>query len=300
VAPAVRVPRRPLAVQAFDGTHLHAQQLGPAGARTVVLCHGLALSASAWGIVPELLARHHRVVLYDLRGHGASERAATGDYGLHAHVRDFEAVLATALDAGEFAVAVGHSFGGGVVLAYSRAAGDSSRLGGAVFVATSGSSTTVPWLPAGNERGPLTPVARAVWLTAFRALALAARRLSREGEIARAVARRLAFGSDPPVEDVRFLSELLAADRPEAVARTIRTAAAVNPAAWASALRGPALVLAGAKDSVAPLPKTRGLAQALQQGRLVELPEAGHMPMLSQPARVAAEIAAFLRELPAG
>ena len=59
-------------ITSFDGTRLSASIEGPANAPTVVLVHGLGMSRDSWGEVPVRLADRHRVVAYDLRGHGAS------------------------------------------------------------------------------------------------------------------------------------------------------------------------------------------------------------------------------------
>jgi len=100
-------------VTSADGTALVVFVRGPADAQPVVLCHGLGLTSASWGRVPALLEDGHRVIAYDLRGHGESARAAHGDYGLFAHARDLASVLAAKVRPGERPVVVGHSLGGG-------------------------------------------------------------------------------------------------------------------------------------------------------------------------------------------
>jgi pimeloyl-ACP methyl ester carboxylesterase len=82
------------------------------------MVHGLMLgSKSTWyfGIGPAL-AEKHRVLLYDLRGHGLSEHAATG-YALKDMTADLEAVHATV--GLEPMILVGHSYGGSLALRYA-------------------------------------------------------------------------------------------------------------------------------------------------------------------------------------
>ncbi|MFN2383644.1 MAG: alpha/beta fold hydrolase [Gemmatimonadota bacterium] len=99
----------------------HVQRLGD-GPPTVVFIHGLVMdNLSSWYFtVATRAARGAGVVLYDLRGHGRSERPPTG-YG----VADMTADLAGVLDGlglgGRPVELVGNSFGGTVALAFAIA-----------------------------------------------------------------------------------------------------------------------------------------------------------------------------------
>jgi pimeloyl-ACP methyl ester carboxylesterase len=79
----------------------------------VVLLHGITCSAASWNRLVPALAKHHRVIVPDLPGHGLSSRAR-GDYSvasLALHVRDLLMGLGVAR-----ATFVGHSLGGGVTM----------------------------------------------------------------------------------------------------------------------------------------------------------------------------------------
>ncbi|MFD5113802.1 alpha/beta fold hydrolase [Streptomyces sp. NPDC058391] len=91
-----------------DGVRLACTDYGGAG-RPVLLLHGLAGHTAEWDSLARLLLPAHRVVAYDARGHGASDRHPT-DVSRAAHVRDVVAVVGQlALDR---PVLVGQSFGG--------------------------------------------------------------------------------------------------------------------------------------------------------------------------------------------
>ncbi len=61
---------------------------------TIVLLHGWTETIGYWTpVISELATRGFRVVAVDLRGHGASGRAAGGDYSLARFGEDLEAVL---------------------------------------------------------------------------------------------------------------------------------------------------------------------------------------------------------------
>lgn len=95
---------------------LHTQELGGAGP-PVVMLHGLLFGAlTSWYFVAPVLARTKRVLLYDFRGHGRSERSPSG-YGM----RSMAADLASLVDrfSNEPVSLVGHSYGGVVALRYA-------------------------------------------------------------------------------------------------------------------------------------------------------------------------------------
>lgn len=103
-------------VVAAGDASLHVVHLGARGGRVVML-HGLLLgNVATWyfGVGPRLAA-DHRVVLYDLRGHGRSSRPATG-YDLPTMAADLGAVIGEDPDPVDL---VGHSFGGLVALRYA-------------------------------------------------------------------------------------------------------------------------------------------------------------------------------------
>ncbi len=107
-------------VEDYGGLTLHTQVVG-AGGPPVVLVHGLLVgSLSTWYFaVAPALAHEHRVVMYDLRGHGLSP-ATPGGYGLRAQADD----LARVVDrhaGGEPVTLVGHSIGGAIGLRYALA-----------------------------------------------------------------------------------------------------------------------------------------------------------------------------------
>jgi len=97
--------------------------------RPVVLLHGVASNARIWLPVAPLLAPRFRVLAVDQRGHGQSDKPASG-YDFPSVVRDvLEFVDALGL---ERPVIAGHSWGGNVAL--ELAARHPDRLAGLVLV----------------------------------------------------------------------------------------------------------------------------------------------------------------------
>ncbi len=101
-----------------NGVRFHAQQLGEGSRAPVVMLHGLLVgSLAAWYFTTApALAADRSVLLFDLRGHGRTERVTTG-YDVATMAGDLGA-LAEGLGQGPIDL-VGHSFGALVALRFA-------------------------------------------------------------------------------------------------------------------------------------------------------------------------------------
>jgi pimeloyl-ACP methyl ester carboxylesterase len=133
----------------LSSVKLHVDDTGGSG-RPVVLIHGWPLSGESWSEqVAPLSAAGYRVVRYDRRGFGRSDKPSKGfDYDTLAE--DLSKVL-DELDL-EDVTLVGFSMGGGEVARYVAAHGE-RRLRSVVFAAA-----VTPYLMQGDDNpdGPLT------------------------------------------------------------------------------------------------------------------------------------------------
>lgn len=100
-----------MAYAAVNGARVAWQQMGEGP--DLILLHGLAASRAFWFPAAMSLQKRHRVTLFDLRGHGYSERTWSG-YSSADMGRDLLALM----DALQISSAdvVGHSYGGGAAL----------------------------------------------------------------------------------------------------------------------------------------------------------------------------------------
>lgn len=81
------------------------------------LIHGIGASRDTWAKALPVLTAHYTVIIYDLRGHGASPMPA-GEFGLDELVADLEALREKlGIEKAHFA---GHSLGGMIGPAYAR------------------------------------------------------------------------------------------------------------------------------------------------------------------------------------
>ena len=133
-----------------DYVHLHIDDSGGDG-RPVVLIHGWPLSALAWEPqVSVLQAAGYRVVAYDRRGFGRSDKPESG-YSYDVLADDLQRVMDQC--GLQDVTLVGFSMGGGEVARYLARHGE-SRLHSVVFAAA-----VPPCLmkSSDNPEGPLTP-----------------------------------------------------------------------------------------------------------------------------------------------
>ncbi|MFN4161144.1 MAG: alpha/beta fold hydrolase [Stenotrophomonas sp.] len=134
---------------AASHVRLHVEDTGGTG-RPVVLIHGWPLSAESWKAqIPVLKDAGYRVVAYDRRGFGRSDKPADG-YEYDTLADDLAGVL-NDLDLKD-ATLVGFSMGGGEVARYIARHGE-QRLRSVVFA-----SAVPPYMlkTPDNPEGPLT------------------------------------------------------------------------------------------------------------------------------------------------
>ncbi|WP_353718429.1 alpha/beta hydrolase [Dyadobacter sp. 676] len=98
----------------LPNVRLHVQELNPEGPETIIMIHGMFsnLAVYYFNIAP-MLAAHYRVVLFDMKGHGMSEKVRTG-YDLTSMTDDLSDLMDT-LGIGSAHLA-GYSYGGLVAL----------------------------------------------------------------------------------------------------------------------------------------------------------------------------------------
>ncbi len=290
---------RPLEVTADDGVVLRGTVHGPADATsTVVLVHGYELSERLWAHQVEALRSARpdlRVVTYDHRGHGASDRSPAAHATLAQLGVDLYAVVMAAAPAGPVLL-VGHSMGGMTLMAFAERhpVYVAERLVGAAFLSTSPgrllevtyglpkvvgrlAQRSLPWF---NERAQ-------------------AREQAGRGKPARPGIARLLFGAGALPEDVEATLAVMAACPAATVADFHATFVDHDRVAALEAFAPvPVLVLCGSRDRICPLDHSRDVAAALPHGRLVVYPGAGHMVQLERAAEVSARLVELADALP--
>jgi pimeloyl-ACP methyl ester carboxylesterase len=279
----------PVSVRSADGTSLHAEVFGPDDGDTLVLAHGWTEQLALWGpVIQRLTARGLRVVAYDLRGHGASDRAAGHDYSLDRFGEDVEAVLALTMPEGERATVVGHSLGAMSIAAWARDHDVAARARAAALL-----NAGLGDLVAGNR---LFGELAAKWLNnpvASRAvLGSRAPLPGLSSPVGQMLIRYSAFGPAATAGEVGFYERMLLACPPDVRAACAKSMLEMDLWSAVTRLTVPTLVLDGASDRLTPPAHSRRIANALPQlAELIELPQTGHMAPLERPDEVAGALA---------
>jgi pimeloyl-ACP methyl ester carboxylesterase len=293
-------PRRRLRqVIADDGTLLSVVVSGQADAPAIVLVHGMSLSHEIWTVQRAELERSYQVVTVDLRGHGDSTDAASGDYSAEALGGDVCAVIDTLTD--QPCVVVGHSMGGMAVMAALAQRPDllEERVAGIVLVNTA-ASAVISGLGGGSVAATIAFARERVRSSLIgRALygGLDDAGLPRGNDLATLATRMFGVGSDAPEDAVRQVRRLVLDSRPHVAGEMWRTAGTLDQLAVARVITVPTLIIAGARDRVLPVHHSRRLANTLTDAELVELPGVGHVAMLERPDVVTMLLDGFARRV---
>ena len=258
-----------------DGVRVHLRCWGEPGRPGIVFVHGGAAHSGWWDHVAPFFAAGRRVVALDLTGHGDSGHRTV--YDMTAWAREVVAAGAAGEIGGKPFV-VGHSMGGWVAAATGARHG--SDVAGIVVV----DSPLNDQAPEEAERARRLRRGRRVHPD--RASALARFRTLPEQEVLLPYVRRhIAEGSIRPVDggwawkfDVhRFAERLLLRDLlPEITCR---------------------VAFLRSEHGLVPPPMAEEISALLgHRAPMVELPDAGHHPMLDQPLPLVAALRVLVRQ----
>ncbi|MFC5992711.1 alpha/beta fold hydrolase [Pseudonocardia hispaniensis] len=289
-------PGEDCSVIADDGVRLACEEIMPVGGRrpvlTVVLVHGFALDRRTWLLqrraLAELADPAVRLVLYDQRSHGRSERASRESCTLEQLGHDLDAVIRAMAPDGPL-VLVGHSMGGMALMAFAEQHPHivTERVAGMAFISTSAGEIASQGLP-GTLLSRHNPLTRGIGLLARAQpqLVEGVRRVA--GELIWTVTRSLAYADrqiDPALVDL--VDEMIRSNAVDALTDFVDTLGSHNRIAALPALAGSeVLVAAGTADRVIPFSHSLRIAAELPDAKLLQLLETGHMPMLERPTLI--------------
>jgi 3-oxoadipate enol-lactonase len=245
-------------------------EAGPRDGAPLVLLHSLGTDRRIWAGQLEALARDHRVLAVDSRGHGASGWAAPVD--LAGWVADLDRVLAFA--GIEEVTLAGLSMGGVQALAYAQQRGERVR---ALVLA----DTFAELEPALAERktSELASLAREHGMAA----------------LADAYVEET-FTAGPRPAGAKAVRDAIARMPADAYVGSAEACFGARLGTGLHRIAAPALVLWGTRDAKTPRPLAERLASGLPNAVLEEVPGAGHLANLENPRAFTRAVRAFLRD----
>lgn len=262
---------------ADDGVRLDCTEHGDPNGRPVVLLAGFKAPGTSWRYqIAPLAKAGYRVLVVDVRGHGAAERPASG-VDMARRGRDVHDALET-LDLQD-AVLVGGSMGGNTIWSYLGRFG-TARVRAVVIVDQTPKMLNTPEWPHGFYGYDATNVD-----TYF------AETIPQTGKGTPMAKRGLRL--------VRLLRAMKGAER-ELTPGELQLLGDHAKADWRSAIAEadvPVLFVAGAESEFWPSSHADASAALAPQGRSVVIPDDGHAANIEQPKAFNAALLRFLADV---
>jgi pimeloyl-ACP methyl ester carboxylesterase len=283
-------------VASFDGTQLAVRAAGDPALPVLVFVHGFSLDLTTWHYQWTELSDRFRCVLFDLRSHGRSARAAAGDLSPAAFGHDVAAVL-EAVAPDRPVLLVGHSMGGVAILALAESRPDlfATRIAGCVFAGVAANDLLRGAM--GSITDLLRPRLGSLRQAAGRVNRLRHAVLSSRADVGHLIARATQFGPDASPHVVGYVVGLAARAASEVWTDALAGLMDMDLRHAAKHVRAPALVLVGEHDRVTPPSSAVALAGELPDGRLEIVEGAGHIPMMEAHEDVNRRLARFAEQV---
>ena len=265
-----------------NGINIHYLDWGNTDKPDLVMIHGLRGHRHSWDDVSSAICQDYHVLALDQRGRGETDWAPGGDYSTDAFVADLHG-FAEALGFGKF-ILMGHSMGGRNSMTY---AGKYPETLEKLIVVDMGPETD----PRGGKRISQEIIDVPEEFGSFEAIVeymMKQNRLASET----VMRRRLQYATKDLPNDKRGWRYDLAIRE----ARRNPTPSAPQADLWQvlPQIPCPTLVVRGIDTDLLPAEVAQRMERELPQGKLVEIPRAGHMVFEDNPEDFIAAVSKFL------
>ena len=282
---------RDLTLVTSDNTALHVEIDGPEDAPlTIVFCHGYCLSLESWHYQRRDLRDSYRMVLWDQRSHGRSQRASAEDSNIDRLGDDLAEVIDRFVPGP--CVLVGHSMGGMTIMAladrHPELFGDKIRAVSLIATSAGKLAELTLGLPA--------LLSKVVHKIAPPTISMLGKRGSfvdktrhAGSDIAFLMTRLMGFGDSKNVSPtlVDFAETMIRATPTEVFADFYPALMNHDKLAALHVLDPvPTAILVGDKDWLTPPEHSKAIAAALPKAQLTEVPDTSHLIQLERPGEV--------------
>ena len=260
----------------INGDPFYYTEMGDPASSPVLFVHGFPFSHKMWLHQLEVVGRRHRVLAYDIRGHGESF-VGDGQYSVEGHVDDLFSLLDHL--ALKQVIIVGLSMGGYITL---RALERSPERFKAVVLCDTRSEADT------NEAK----------LKRFANVAL----VKKEGSAVFAEGFLKAVFAAKSFEirkdAVSAIREIMVRTSPLSIAGTLLALASrTDTSASLGAIKVPTLILVGELDPITPPAAAESMHKAIHGSELFVVPHAAHMSNLENPEFFDEKLLGFLQRL---
>lgn len=277
---------RPRTITLRDGAKLFIEEAGPPSRVGAVFVHGSALRTDAWFYQLAGLG-NHRLVFYDLRGHGLSRPRGRAPYDLQTLAGDLEAVIDDCNL--EEVVVVGHSVGAmiAMTLCLNHPELMGSRIKGLGLLNTT-YGPAVETLIGGASLARLERVTR----RPFDMLGPHSSRIDKWREIVKptdAMFWAVAFAAFAPkasAKHIDYTYDMVAETSSDVIFDLVKSYRAFDVRDRLDEITVPALVVGGVHDRLTLPSASEYLAEHLPKAELHILEDCGHMSMLERHSEV--------------
>lgn len=281
-----------------DGSEIHVEFYGSPTAQPLILVHGWGPNSTVWYYAKKQLARHFRVIVWDLPGLGKSSKPKNRDYSIEKYARDLEAVLSLAERP---AILLGHSMGGMILLTFCRLFPEQlgQRVSGLILVDTSYTNplktAVLNRLLTAVQKPVIEPLLHLtialsplVWLISGLSYLNGSMYLTTEIS---------GFTGRETRGQLDFSTRLGLLASPGILARGMFAMLRFDETATLPAIPIPVLVIAG-KSDIATLPSAhRRLSTDIPNAKLILLHPAGHMGLMERNTQFADAVRSFQSSL---
>ena len=279
-----------------DGARLFVEEVGPEGDRGAIFIHGSALRTDAWYYQLQRFGEH-RLVFYDLRGHGVSQPRGDKPFTIQTLSDDLLTIIE---ESGlKECVLVGHSIGGMVALELCAQHKD---LMGSTITGLVLSNTTyrpaVETLAGGAAISHLERLTRRPFdgLGNHHQRVDRLRRILKPSDAIFMMVSFAAFGPNASARQIDFTYDMLAETPTDILFDLIKSYREFDVREVLGDITVPTLVIGGDHDRLTISEASHHLAENLPKAELVMLEDCGHMTMLERHDEFNSLVEGFLND----
>ncbi|MDQ4142622.1 MAG: alpha/beta hydrolase, partial [Actinomycetota bacterium] len=280
-----------------DGTRIFIEETGPEDPRGAVFIHGSALRSDMWHYqLPGL--GDHRLIFYDLRGHGLSKPVGDAEFSIHTLAEDLLAVIEDREL--EQVVLVGHSIGGMIAMELCHIRPDlvGSPIAGLVLVNTT-YRPVVETLAGGALLARVERITRRPFdaLGSFHQRIDRLRKIVAPSGVAFWFVAFLGFGPKASAKQIDFTYDMLAETDSDVIFELIKSYREFNVRDVLGDINVPTLVIGGGTDRITLPEASEYIAEQLPDAELRLFPKCGHMTPLQRHDEFNELVTNFLDEI---